>query len=260
VQHHHHATFAALATMSLLLIMGCPGGEQPALVSVPIEVGPAQGDSFSTVLGYDVVLDTGVIVLGQLHFHEPKDVEETALLAPWLQPLRLVLGPASACAHPGHDMSGDVMGEWAGTTFIDLLAPAKSAGEGSFYEGPYETASLLLQIDGVDADAGLDDSSPAAGHTLALSGTADRGDGPIPFCFVVDHDETILGLDFDVTVATDAIPAVTLLVDPAEILAHLEFADVDTDGDGTVTMNDADAVNPLLFGLESNLSYHYEIN
>jgi len=251
---------AQLSLVTLLASSGCPGGEEPALVSVPIEAVSAQPATFTTALGYDIDLDTGVIVLGALQFHEPKSVEELNMEAPMARALRSVWGPAVAHAHPGHDMSGNVKGEWARTTFLDLLSPATVVGDGSFYEGAYETASLTLHQDGADGDAGLDASSPAAGHTLVLSGTADDGDGPISFDLVVDHTKTILGIPFDATVAESDIPAVTLTVDPAEILGHLEFAELDTDADGTVTVADEAVTHPLLFGLESNLAFGYEIH
>ncbi len=255
-------TESALLLLSVslpLALAGCPGGDEPALVTVPIEAGSAQPAGFTTALGYDVELDTAVIVLGALHFHEPKSVEELHMQAPLARMLRAALGPATAHAHPGHDMSGDVKGEWPGTTSVDLLAPAAVVGEGSFYEGTYETASLELQQDGVDGDAGLDAGHPAAGHTLVLAGTADGGGGPVPFDLVVDHTKVILGIPFGTTVAEDDIPAVTLTVDPAEILGHLAFDELDSDADGTITLADEGVANPLLFGLESNLSFSYEI-
>ena len=249
-----------LVTAALTALVGCPGGEEPALVAVPVEVASAQPAAFTTAQGYDVELDGGVLVLGDLHFHEPKDVEqEAARAAPARRALWGLVGPAAALAHPGHDMSGDVRGEWTGTTHVDLLADTRSLGEGSFYEGPYETASLLLQQDGVDGDAGLEPGSPGVGHTLAVAGTADDGSGPVPFAFVVDHGKTILGIPFAAEVVAADPPLVRLTVDPAELLGHLDFAAVDTDGDGTVTEADDDAINPLMFGLESNLTFRYEI-
>ncbi len=249
----------ALGLAALLLVAGCPGGEEPALVSVPLQVAAAEPGSFTTAAGYDVELGAGVVVLGELHFHEPKAVEQASRWAPALRAPWGLAGPAAAWAHPGHDMSGDVAGEWVGITYVDLAAGPRELGEGSFYEGPYETASLLLQQDGEDGDAGLAPGSPAVGHTLAVAGTADDGGGPIPFEFVVDHPKTILGVPFETEIEAGDLPVVTLTVDVAEILGHLDFAAADTDGDGTVTGADADAVNPLLFGLESNLAYRYEI-
>ncbi len=252
---------AAVGAAALLLGSGaCPGGEEPLLVDVPVEAGSARGATFTTALGYDIALDDAVIVLGALQFHEPKSAEELGLVAPWQRPLRAVMGPAVARAHPGHDMSGDVKGEWTGMTYIDLLAAPVALGDAPFYEGEYETASLSLMQDGVDGDSGLDASSPGAGHTLALAGTADDGDGPIPFVFVVDHDEAIQGIPFVTTIGADALPTVTLLVDPAEILSHLEFSELDGDGDGTVTTEDEDVINPLVFGLESSLAYAFTID
>ncbi len=245
---------ALLAAAALLSLNSCLGGEEPVLISIPIEAASAQPAAFQTAAGYDVELDEGVVVLGALLFNEPAEVA-SAPRRPWQ-----LFAPAVAHAHPGHDMAGDVQGEWAGTTFVDLLAPPAIVGDGSFYEGSYETASLDLLQDGVDGDAGLEAAHPAAGHTLYLSGTADDGNGSIPFEFVVDHTKTILGLPFEATVAQGDAPTVTLLVDPAEILGHLAFADLDDDGDGQITQDDENASNPLMFGVESTLAYAFEIN
>jgi hypothetical protein len=143
-------------------------------------------------------------------------------------------------------MSGDVRGELGGTFVVDLLAPAAILGEASFYEGPYETASLLLQL--------------GDGPTASLAGVASDGVDSIPFEFTVDHAKTVLGIPFEAEVDAAAPPEISLVVDPAEILGHLDFLSLDSDGDGVVTEGDDGVVNPLLFGLESNLVYRYEID
>lgn len=254
------AIMALLVGVTLLCCTGCPGGEEPALVSVPIEVVSAQSGLFTTESGYDVVLDVGIVVLGDLHFEEPKSVEELHMEATLAPGLRWLVGPSVAFAHPGHDMSGDIKGELAGTYFVDLLADAALLGDAAFYEGTYETASLALQQDGLDGDAGLDPGSPAAGHNLVLTGTASDAAGDYPFELVVDHSKTILGIPFGTNVAEGDIPSLTLTVDPAEILGHLEFAELDADSDGNITLDDEGVSSPLLFGLESNLAFGYEIN
>lgn len=226
-----------------LALIGCPATEEPGLVGVGVEAVSAQADTFTTASGYEVTLEQGLVVVGELHFHEPKAVEEQALRLPH----RWFLGPSTAHAHPGHDMSGDVRGELGGSFVVDLLAPAASLGEAEFYEGPYETASLLLQ-------------DPQDGPTALFAGVASDGADAIDFEFSVDHTKTILGISFETEVDAVAPPAVTLLVDPAEILGHLDFLALDADGDGVVTEADEGVANPLLFGLQSNLVYRYEID
>jgi hypothetical protein len=248
-------TLGALLLALLILGSGCPVGDEPALFGITVEAGSATDGPFTTAAGYDVVLETGIVVLGALQFHEPKAVDELALPTP----VRWLVGPEVARAHPGHDMSGDVRGELTGTFAIDLLAGPTALGEGSFYEGPYETASLVLHRDGVDGETDLDPSSPVAGHTLYLAGTADDGSGPLPFELLADHDQTILGIPFETELGAETPPTVILLLDPAEILGHLDFVSLDHDGDGTVTLADDGVLNPLRFGLESNLTYTFEI-
>ena len=226
----------------LLGATGCPAGDEPDLVRVDIEAASTADGPFTTDRGYDVTLDVATITLGELHFHEPKDVGELTAATPF----RWLTGPAVARAHPGHDMSGDVRGELTGTWTIDLLAEPALLGQGTFYEGSYETASFVL-------------ARPDGATTLVLTGTADDGSGPHHFDLHADHEQTILGIPFETELDADAMPAVILLVDPAAILAHLDFSELDSDGDGTVTVADEGVSNPLLFGLESNVTYTYEI-
>lgn len=233
-------SLSALAVVAV----GCPSTDEPQLVGVAVEAVSARTDTFDTDSGYEVTLQRGSVWVGDLHFHEPKDVEEQALL----RPHRWLLGPSTAHAHPGHDMSGDVRGELAGSFAVDLLAPAASLGEAEFYEGPYETASLLLEQDGED------------GPTADLAGVASDGVDTIPFAFVVQHPKTILGIPFEAEVDAATPPTLVLTLDPAEILGHLDFLILDDDGDGVVTEEDDGVRNPLAFGLESNLVFRYEID
>jgi len=234
-------TMTRLPIVLMTILLGCPVADEPALVGVSVSAVSARGAAFETEQGYEISLVEGSVVVGDLHFHEPKAVEEYALRSPTRRP------PGPTLAHPGHDMSGDVRGELAGTFVVDLLAAAAALGEASFYEGPYETASLLLVEPG------------GSGATALLAGTADDGDGEIPFDLVVDHTETVLGIPFEAEIEASAPPALTLVVDPASILGHLDFAALDGDGDGTVTASDEGVSNPLLFGLESNLTFDYSV-
>jgi hypothetical protein len=242
---------------ALLALVGCPGGADPVLVAVPIEAASVLGDRFETDAGYEIALEQGLIILGDLHFHEPGTVASLRGSPP--APLRWLTGPAVARAHPGHDMSGDVRGELPGIFAVDLLGSAVPLGEGSFWAGDYATASLLLRQDGVDGEADLPAGSPVAGHTLVLAGTASDGGEEFPFDLVVDHTAIVAGIPLETSVLAEAPPALTLEVDPAAFLAHLDFAVLDGDGDGVVTMDDDDVVNPLQFGLESNLAYRYVV-
>ncbi len=246
-----------LAGATLLATTGCPGGEDPVLVAVSIEAASALEAVFETDTGYEISLEEGLIVLGELHFHEPRPVARRGPTP--LAPFRWATGPAIARAHPGHDMSGDVRGELPGTFAVDLLGPEVLLGEGSFWAGEYASASLLVQQEGVDGDAELPADSSVAGHTLVLAGTASGGDGEIPFDLVVDHTATVGGIPFETSVTAEAPPTLTLELDPAVILAHLDFAVLDADSDGVVTMDDEGVANPLRFGLESNLAYRFVV-
>ena len=245
-----------VSALAMPALAGCPGGEEPELTSVPVRIASAQEGVFATDLGYEIVLGMGTLVLGDLQFHTP--AEESASLGP-ADAFRWLAGPAVAHAHPGHDMSGDVRGEWTGTTYVDLLSEPREVGEATFYEGAYATASLSLHQDGVDGDAGLPTGHPAEGHTAVFEGTASDGDVDVPFVFPIDLNETIGGIPFEVEVDAADPPSLTLRVDPARILGHLDFAEL-YGGTGSLTMDDEGVANRVLFGLESNLSYHYEID
>jgi len=230
-----------IALMTLLL--GCPAADEPALVGVSVSAVSARGTTFETEQGYEISLEEGTVVVGDLHFHEPKSVEEGAAIGRRARRPE----PGGVLAHPGHDMSGDVRGELAGTFVVDLLAEEAALDEADFYEGSYETASLLL----VEPEG--------SEFTAVLAGTADTGGGAIPFELAVDHAEAVLGIAFETEIDALAAPSVTLVVDPASILGHLDFAALDGDGDGTVTLQDEGVSNPLLFGLESNLTFDFRV-
>lgn len=248
-----------LAMLLPILALGCPLAEEPALVGVAVDAGPVgDGMQFETAEGYSVTLDHGVVVLGDLHFHEPKSVATRGRCGAGA--LWGLAAASVAQAHPGHDMSGDVKGELPGIFAVDLTAAAVPVGDALFYEGPYATASLLIEQDGVDGDAGLEDGDPAADHSLYLAGTASAGGDDLPFELVLEHGEAVLGIPFDLQVDEGAEPSLVLRVDAASILGHLDFAALDSDGDGTVTTGDDGVLNPLVFGFESTLSYGYEIN
>lgn len=247
---------ALALALAMPVFAGCPGGEEPELTTVPVEIATAQEGVFTTDLGYEITLGMGTLVLGDLQFHTP--AEESAALGP-APAFRWLTGPAVAHAHPGHDMAGDVRGEWPGTTYVDLLSGPREVGEATFYEGTYATASLSLHQDGVDGDAGMPLGHPAEGHTAVFEGTADDGDESIPFTLLIDRGETVAGIPFDVEIDAADPPSLTLLVDPARILAHLDFAEL-YEGSGNLSMDDEEVANRVLFGLESNLSYTYEFH
>lgn len=240
--------------MAMPICAGCPGGEEPALATVPVQIATARDGVFTTDLGYEIVLGMGILVLGDMQFHTPTSEEVALGPAP---AFRWLTGPAVAHAHPGHDMAGDVRGEWAGTTYVDLLSEPREVGEATFYEGTYATASLSLHQDGVDGDAGMPFGHPAEGRTVVLEGTASDFDLHVPFALLIDHSKTVAGIPFEVDVDALDPPSLTLRVDPARILAHLDFADLYA-GTGNLTMDDEEVANRVLFGLESNLSYSFE--
>ncbi len=234
---------------------GCPGGEEPELTAVPLAVASARDGVFTTDLGYEITLGMGTVVLGDLRFHT--QAEGSALLVP-ADAVRWLTGPAWAHAHPGHDMSGDVRGEWAGTTYVDLLSGPREVGEATFFGGSYTTASLALHRDGVDGDAGMPAGHPAEGYTAVFEGTASDFDVHVPFVLRIEHSEAVAGIPFEVEVGEADPPSLTLRVDPARLLAHLDFAQL-YGGTGNLTMDDPEVANRVLFGLESNLSYSFEI-
>ncbi len=206
----------------ILMALACV--DDRALLTVPVATSTSASE-LSPADGVTVTLTRAELTLSDLRMEGPAT---TALR--WAPP-RLI---ATAHAHPGHDFAGQVGGELVGTWTLDLLAAPVDLGAASCYTGAYATARLNLE--------------PSPGVTL--EGVATTLGGDVPFRFVVEPDQEVTGVPFEVVLDEAAPPeGVTLAVDLEHALSFVDWATPDTDGDGALTTADGSLANTVLFGV-----------
>jgi hypothetical protein len=183
-----------------------------------------QGDSSSLEIdGGTLVFEQAIASVSDLH------AEGAPQTARWsFSPF------AAAYAHPGHDFAGDVRAELLGVWTLDLLGGHQVLGQAEAYEGDLASARFSLAGD------------PA----FAVRGTFTGPDGALPFDLQLPIDQLVSGLQLEGELDADAPPAeLTLRADLAHALSFVTWSD--TNADGSLTVDDGDTANTLLFGATS---------
>jgi len=158
-----------------------------------------------------------------------------------------------ALAHPGHYAGGEVTGELRGTFLLDFFAQSDTPlGTGTLLEGEYHGANFTFRR-ATTAD-GLAANDPLLGHTAVMRGTALRDGKTFHFQAVLDIDEgtQMVGAPFTLRVQreTNVVLRLEILaVDPSteqdSLLDGIDFAALDTDGDGNVSIQPGDAAHNI---------------
>jgi hypothetical protein len=257
------AVVAAAAVAAALT--GC-GSSQEA-VEVPLAVvASARGmEPGETDLGYTVTLDAARAALRDLEFtvggetHGGED-EGGALARVWSWVV-----PA-AHAHPGHAAGGDVTGVLAGPFLVDWMSDGTALGTALLLEGDYEGSNFTFRRAG--SEDGLAEGDPLLGHTIAVAGTAVRGDEAIQFDAVIDIDDGTLmvGAPFVLAVAEGSRATLALELFPTDpvdgksIWRGIDFAALDDDGDGSVSIRPGqDAHNVLRRNFQIHNHYNVDV-
>jgi len=212
------------------LVAGCI---DPRLaMDVPVVAGGADAADLTTSDGGTVLIEEATVTFGDLRLEQPAVTVASVLRA--LSPIQ------AAYAHPGHDYPGDVAGELLGTFTVDLLAEDAELGDAACYEGDYATGRVSL-----------------AGIAALVAGTYTNAAGDSrPFRFEVTADQDIVAIPFETTMSlADPPEAVSLRFDLAAALAYVDWTAPDTDGDGTLTIADADYDNTVRFGIVATPSW-----
>ncbi len=209
--------------------------EQRATVMLPVSAQGGDGGTF--VLGDEVelVLEEAWITFGDLRLEEPHEVSWRSRLAP--------IG--SAWAHPGHDFSGDTVGELLGGWTLDLLGEPLELGEATCLEGSFATARFAIA------------GSPAA----FFAGVATLADGSgLDFELELELDDEITGVPIGLELDAQAPPAgLALQAFPSTMLSFIQWSTPDEDGDPTLTTAEGTVLEELRFGVMSTASYGLEI-
>ncbi len=219
---------AALAFVTLLCV--CGGPSDTVMVERSVVVDGSGAREVTNDLGWAVRVDVLRVVLEDLELTGGGD-QHASLLAP----VRDVLLPL-ARAHPGHDASGEVLGELSGRFVIDFAAPGRATlGAATLLLGSYAGANFTFTR---AAGGDVPDDDPLFGHTLWIEGQASKDGVTVPFVSAVDQDEgrRLVGAPFayEATEGEDrAIVLSLLLVEPREgttLFDGVDFAALPEDG------------------------------
>lgn len=235
-----------------LSLASCTPSQEAARVELPVAVDGGALVDAATDLGWQVRLDVARIALGDLEFTIQGEMHVAARL--W----RLVV--PHAWAHPGHYAGGDVTGALPGSFVADWLAgDGQELGRAELLAGTYNGCNLALRrADELPAD------DPLSGHTAHFAGVASKDGLDIAFTAVLDVDPgaAVIGAPFELTVdaATTATLGLRLRARDPETGVHLfdglDFAALDPDGDGSVTIAPDDpAHNVARRALQSHVFY-----
>jgi len=231
------------------MVTGCQDAtsEEPTPVPLPVVVDDAGVTACTTAEGWTVELDRARVAVADLEF----TIAGETHAAWWPRLADLLIRPAHA--HPGHYAGGEVTGELAGSFLLELTPPAGAAlGDASLLPGEYQ--GLNLRHRRADAGDGLDATDPLVGHTAVLAGRATREGRTVRFAASLDvpaGTQTVGGpFTLEVTAQTRRTLGLTLYtVDPSEqdtLFDGLDFAALDEDGDGEVTIQPGEAAHNVL--------------
>jgi hypothetical protein len=232
-----------------LALAVCDAGSEPAAVVLPVVADGAGLAACTTAEGYTVELTAARVAVRDLEFTVGGEVH-----ARLPEPLRRLLLPAVAAAHPGHYAGGEVTGELPGNFVLDPFAGAdRSLGDAVLLEGEYHGANLYFRA--ADAADGLPAGDALLGHTAVLAGTASRGADSWTFEARLDIEDgtQLVGAPFDLAVApTTSVTLVLRLLttDPSTetdtLFDGIDFAALDTDADGRVEIRPGDEAHNRL--------------
>ena len=217
-----------MRTLLPLTLVAC-GWDAPVLLDVPARAGWGGSFAWTTADGHAVELTDASLPIVSLRLEAPP---EALVALPSLLPV--------ARAHPGHDASGAVGGEWLGEAALTLGGITR-LGLARCYTGTYVTGRLQLQGD------------------LRLAGTVTlAGGGVVPFDFSGPIDREVSGVSFVAQIHEDPAPrAIVLTAWPEELLRWAGWL---TDpGDGLLDLGDGTLANSVPFGVVSSASWSLEL-
>lgn len=199
--------------MIFLLLIACSADNRQQL-ELPIT---AEGAAIESVQ-----LDVAQVVVSDIRVEEPAAVAWRPSLIP------------AAHAHPGHDMSGDTIGELLGTFTVDLLAEPTELGVATALEGELATGRVVLE-------------------SVLLEGTGPEGQA---FSFDVPAQTEIVGIPTSGVLSPDAPPqGLSLGISAEHMISYVDWTTPDTDADGVLTLADGLLGNTVTFGAVSTASF-----
>jgi hypothetical protein len=232
------ALILASAAAAALLSAACNEAAEPSRVELPVTTDSAEVVPVQTDLGYVVSLTSARLVMRDLVFTIAGEAHTELSAFRLLHDL--LIPPAHA--HPGHYLGGEVTGELLGRHVLDLTTEGSVVGMATLLEGTYTAANFTFARGTVDD--GLEATDPLIGHTAILEGIATRDGDEYSFVVVLDspEDRVLVGAPFEARVAPGAASPIRFAFAPRDELEGdtlfdgIDFAVLDADGDGTVSL------------------------
>ncbi len=227
-----------------LSAIGCSGPEEAPRVELQVAVDATPTDAVTTDEGYRVELNETRIAIETISFAVAGEAHQASLLELFAS---FLVGEAQA--HPGHMQNGIMTGSLAGAWLADFQE-GNPLGEATFLTGEYESANFGLARAGTEMVA---EDDPMHGHTAMLEGTVSRGDESWTLRVLIDSppDRVLTGAPFEANIDENTSKTVYFRFDPYDafeedtLFDHVDFAALDRDGDGTITIG-PDASEPEL--------------
>jgi hypothetical protein len=228
-----------LACACAWLLTACGDSAEAARIQVPFQARGALAPRL-TDLRYMVTLDTFRVAIRDLELTTAGETH-TADAGAWLRTLWL----PQALAHAGHYAGGAVIGELTGRFVFDWAAPTPTPlGDATLLDGQTYTG-LNFSFTTASAADGLPADDLLIGHTAQVIGRAVSASGQtFTFTALINQDEgrQVVGVPFDAQIRrgqTQVASFLLLLHDPTSdktLLDGIDFASLDPDGDGHVTL------------------------
>lgn len=221
-----------------LTLLACGGPDEAARVELPVVADASGLVGVRTDLGYDVELVDARVMIENLAFMTAGEASAASL---WNEVSKLLV--PSAHAHPGHFEGGQVSGELQGRWQLRWLpGSVTELGAATLLSGSYQSASFTFAFAGADDGVAVDD--PWLGHTALLRGRAAKAAASVEFTAAIDAHEAreLVGAPFELEVSESSreqLGVRLLTQDLAEgetLFDGLDFAALDADGDGQVTI------------------------
>lgn len=234
-------TVAYVSVLSLFTLHACGSPEEAPRVEMAVATDSSAVAIVTNDLGYEVELTEARATVENLAFTIAGEAHTASL---WRKVSDFLI--PTAYAHPGHFQGGDVTGELRGRFILNWLPHSNAEiGTATLLAGVYKSANFTFVH--ASADDGVASDDALLGHTAILRGRATRGATSVEFVALIDSPEgrELIGAPFEFEVKEDSRERLGVRLatqDPLEgdtLFDGLDFAALDTDGDGEVVIEES---------------------
>jgi len=248
---------SVLSSIFIVTSVACMPSQEAARVQLEVQLDASGITASTNDAGWTVELTTVRLAVSDIQFTILGEMHgASASLGGWFY--------SRAWAHPGHYAGGDVTGELPGAFILDwTAADGSTLGTAELLTGDYNGMNFTFRA-AVAAD-GLAATDPLLGHAGHFAGTARKGEQTLTFTAVFDipAGTQLVGAPFEDSVEASSVAPIELQflptdpVEGASLFAGVDFAALDPDGDGVVSIGPGDeAHNIVRRALQTHVHYN----